>query len=90
MPNNEQELIDKVTALVKIKFGGDWLVAFMHYDKTNTGDITVGELIDMLADAGVGWRWTRKAWAEAVIDRLDSDNDHVISLSEFRAVFLPS
>jgi Ca2+-binding EF-hand superfamily protein len=84
---NKRELSDKVEALVRAKFGGDYGVAFGHYDADRDGSISKDELKAILGDAGVGSGWTRWAWAAAIIEELDADGDGLISRPEFAAVF---
>ena len=40
--DEEQEIDDKVTALVKTRFGGDYRAAFAHYDADGNGTIDNG------------------------------------------------
>jgi Ca2+-binding EF-hand superfamily protein len=84
---NKRELEEKVTALVKSRFGGDYRAAFGHYDADGDGAISKAELKALLKDAGIGSGLTRWAWAEGVIDELDADGDGHISWAEFDAVF---
>jgi hypothetical protein len=49
--------------------------------------ISKDELKTFLGEAGVGRSWTRWAWAEGIVDKLDANGDGVISWSEFAAAF---
>jgi hypothetical protein len=84
---NRRELEEKVTALVAIRFGGDYRAAFGHYDADGDGAISKAELTTLLTDAGVGSGWTRWAWASGVMAELDTNGDGVIAWAEFEAVF---
>jgi Ca2+-binding EF-hand superfamily protein len=89
MASEEQrrELADKVEALVRARFGGDYRAAFGHYDADRNGLVSKAELKALLKDAGIGSGLTRWAWADGVIDALDADGDGHISWPEFEAVF---
>lgn len=80
-----KEVVEKVTALVRRKFGGDWKKAFDHYDENGDGLASTDEIASMLALAGVGYRLTRWAIAEHIITLMDSDNDGQVSFDEFKA-----
>jgi len=83
---DRQELADKVAALVKARFGGDYQSAFRHYDADSDGKITKAELKKLLSDAGVGNLVTRSAWAAGIVGELDRNADDAISWDEFEAV----
>jgi Ca2+-binding EF-hand superfamily protein len=89
MANEEkrQEIDDKMTALVKIRFGGDYRAAFAHYDADGNGVIDKDELKTLLSDAGIGSGLTRWAWAKGIIGEVDTSGDGSISWEEFAAVF---
>ena len=82
----KQELTDKVAALVRGRFGGDYGKAFAHYDADGDGRIDRGELTRLLEDAGIGSWLTRGAWASGIVAALDADKDGTISGPEFQAV----
>ena len=84
---NKLEVEEKVSALVAIRFGGDYRAAFAHYDTDGDGAIRKDELRILLADAGIGSGLTRWAWASGILDELDTDSDGGISWAEFDAVF---
>jgi Ca2+-binding EF-hand superfamily protein len=82
-----KELVDKVSRLFATRFGGDHRKAFEHYDRNKQdGGITWTDLTRLLADAGIGNRLTRGAWADGIMAALDADRDGAISLAEFEAV----
>ena len=89
MASDEQkrELAEKVSALVATRFGGDYRAAFGHYDADRNGTISKDELKTLLADAGIGSGLTRWAWANGIIEAMDTDGDGTISWDEFDAVF---
>jgi Ca2+-binding EF-hand superfamily protein len=89
MANEEkkQEIDEKVTALVKTRFGGDYRAAFAHYDADGNGVISKDELKALLSDAGIGSSWTRWAWAKGIMGEVDTSGDGSISWEEFAAVF---
>jgi len=84
---HRQEIDDKVTALVKTRFGGDYRAAFAHYDADGNGVIDKDELKALLKDAGIGSGLTRWAWAKGILDEVDTSGDGAISWAEFEAVF---
>ena len=89
MANEDQrrEIDEKVTALVKTRFGGDYRAAFAHYDADGDGTIGSDELKALLADAGIGSGLTRWAWAKGIMGEVDTSSDGGISWAEFEAVF---
>ena len=82
-----QEVDEKVTALVKTRFGGDYRAAFAHYDADGDGTISKDELRALLSDAGIGSGLTRWAWAKGIVAEVDTSGDGSISWAEFEAVF---
>lgn len=88
MASTEQrrELDEKVTALIRGRFGGDYQAAFRHYDTDGDGVIGKDELKDLLADAGIGTALTRWAWASGILAEVDADRDGGVSWAEFQAV----
>ena len=85
-----QEIDDKVTALVKTRFGGDYRAAFAHYDADGNGTIDKDELKALLSDAGIGSGFTRWAWAKGIMGEVDTSGDGGISWAEFETVFQSS
>ena len=83
----KRELDEKVTALVRARFGGDYRAAFNHYDADGNQTIDKDELKALLSDAGIGSGLTRWAWANGIIEAVDKDGDGGISWAEFEAVF---
>jgi hypothetical protein len=84
---NKRELQEKLDVLVVARFGGGYETACAHYDADHDGSISKAELKALLADAGIGSRWTRWAWANAIIKEVDCDGDGLVSWPEFTAVF---
>ncbi len=84
----KQELIDKVSALVARRFGGDWDRAFEYYAKVGgaAGLVNDDGVSKILKDAGYGWAM-RGLMTGKVLEALDTDKDNAISLTEFRKVF---
>jgi Ca2+-binding EF-hand superfamily protein len=85
--DKRQEIDDKITALVKARFDGDYRAAFAHYDADSNGTIDKDELKLLLKDAGIGSGLTRWAWAKGIMGEVDTDADGGISWAEFEAVF---
>lgn len=85
MANEEQrrEIDEKVTALVRTRFGGDYRAAFAHYDADGDGTISNDEL----KDARIGSGLTRWAWAKGIVGEVDTSGDGSISWAAFEAVF---
>lgn len=82
-----QEIDDKITSLVRTRFGGDYRAAFTHYDADGSGALDKDELKVLLADAGIGNGLTRWAWANGILGEVDRDKDGAISWAEFEVVF---
>ena len=55
----------------------------MQLKTEEPGKISKAELIKLLEDAGVGNWLTRGPWADGIITALDTDQDGLISSSEF-------
>ena len=85
--DKRREIDEKVTALVKSRFGGDYRAAFAHYDADGNGVIDRDELKALLKDAGIGSGLTRWAWAKGIMGEVDTSGDGAISWAEFEAVF---
>ena len=85
--DQRREIDEKVTALVRARFGGDYRAAFAHYDADGNGTIDKDELTALLKDAGIGSGLTRWAWAKGIMGEVDADGDGGISWAEFEAVF---
>ena len=80
--DEEQELKDKVAALVAKDHGGDYAKAFAHYAGAD-GVVDRKELVKLLKDASVGNGLTRGVWADEIIKRFDTDGSGTISDQEF-------
>lgn len=83
--DRETEVVEKVRALVKVKFGGDYRKAFDFYAGADEL-LGRGELIVVLRDAGVGAALTRGAWADGIIGWLDKDRSGQLSWEEVSAL----
>ena len=80
----KQELVNKVTALVDSKHGGDWYKAYGYYAGLGGTDaIQREQLMKLLEDAGIGSWLTRGKWADGIIEELDKNSDKKISWGEF-------
>jgi Ca2+-binding EF-hand superfamily protein len=88
MARDEQrrELIDKVARLVADRFGNDHHKAFGHYDRDGDEAISRDELLELLADAGVGNRFTRGWWADGILAELDVSKDGKVGLAELAGI----
>jgi hypothetical protein len=82
----KQELREKVSALVRTQFGGDYSIAFRHY-ADSSGKVGKDRVRALLKDAGIGSILTRWGWASSVVAELDGDGDGVISWPDFAAAF---
>jgi hypothetical protein len=71
---NQHELVDKVRALVKGRFG-DVTLATLHklfnQYATPKGVVDRNGLVRLLQDAGVGNDFTRGFWADGILDHFD-------------------
>jgi len=84
------ELKHKVAAFCANHYDGDYRKAFDDYDSNLDGMMTRDEIVELLADAGVGNRLTRGMWANGILDKLDMNQDHGVSWAEFESVFKAS
>jgi Ca2+-binding EF-hand superfamily protein len=86
MSKEQEELVEKVKALMQKKYGADDATAlrklFDHYDANKDGKIEKRELETMLADAGIGNSFTRGMWVKGVMGELDTNEDKLIDWSE--------
>jgi Ca2+-binding EF-hand superfamily protein len=87
MSKEQEELVEKVQALMSKKFGGASPEAmrklFDAYDRDGDGKIDSGELESLLKDAGVGNALTRGAWIKGIISAMDQNSDKRIDWAEF-------
>ena len=88
MPTDDQkrELKAKIEALIRDKHAGDPQAAFRVY-ADGAGLIDRTSLKDLLRAAGVGNQVTRGAWADGILEAVDSDRDRKVSWSEFTSVY---
>jgi Ca2+-binding EF-hand superfamily protein len=86
MGNEQQELVDKVRALMVKNYGSDDEASlrklFDAYDSDHDGKIGKKELEALLKDAGIGNGLTRGAWVKGVIGALDENDDNLIDWAE--------
>jgi len=87
MPNDEQkrELKQKIGELIATRYSGNAQAAFDAYAAAGLVDRT--NLKSLLGDAGIGSAITRGAWADGILDAVDTDRDRKISWDEFRTVY---
>ena len=79
----EQELADKLSAVVQDRFGGDYDKAFEYFDKDNDATLNRSELSDALGDIGIGNFITRGMWVDGIMEKLDkSPTDGKLSYDE--------
>jgi hypothetical protein len=88
--SDERELREKFTALIQRDFHGSFRAAFDHFDKNHDGKIDRGELIEFLKSAGIGNGFTRRYWADGILDKLDTNHDRMISWDEFQPAITAS
>ena len=82
---NVVELQTKVAALVQREHGGDYGAAFDHYAGRD-GQADRSEVDQLLRDADVGNRLTRRFWINGILERFDTDGSGTISRAEFLTV----
>jgi hypothetical protein len=78
----EQELREKVTALIETRHKSDWRRGFDHY-AGHGGAIGRDDVMRLLGDAQIGNWLTRGAWADGILDKLDKNKDKTITWDEF-------
>jgi Ca2+-binding EF-hand superfamily protein len=87
MSREQEELVQKVQALMAKKFGGagpeSMRKLFDAYDRDGDGKIEARELETLLVDAGVGNALTRGAWVRGIISAMDENSDKRIDWAEF-------
>jgi hypothetical protein len=79
----------QVDDMVKKKFGGDYKKAFQHYAGAN-GEVSRDGVKALLKDAGIGSDTqipfigsTRDKYADALMDKFDSNHNGSVSWQEF-------
>ncbi len=87
MSKEQEELVQKVQALMAKKFGGSGAEAmrklFDAYDRDGDGKIDPGELEALLVDAGVGNAFTRGMWVKGIVSAMDENSDKRVDWAEF-------
>jgi len=88
MPSDEQkrELKEKISELIATRYSGDAPAAFRDYADA-VGLIDRTNLRKLLADAEIGNTFTRGAWADGILEAVDTDRDRKISWDEFKIVY---
>lgn len=89
MANEQQELVDKIKALLTKKYGDtskeSMRKLFDAYDKNGDQKISPSELEQLLKDADIGNSFTRGMWVKGIVGQLDTSGDKFIDWSEFSA-----
>jgi Ca2+-binding EF-hand superfamily protein len=85
----EQEIRQKLRAMLDTNYAGNVAAMFSAYDHNQDGRIDHGDLMDLLLDAGIGGMLSRSIIADQIIQRVDTDHDGCISLTELQGVMLP-
>jgi Ca2+-binding EF-hand superfamily protein len=87
MSGEQEELVQKVQALMTKKFGTaspeSMRKLFDAYDHDGDGKIEGHDLEALLEDAGVGNVFTRGAWVKGILSALDRNHDKSIDWAEF-------
>lgn len=90
MSKEQQELVEKIQALLKKKFGDDSSESmrklFDTYDKDGDQKIGGDELEALLKDASIGNSFTRGMWVKGILEKLDQNGDKKIDWDEFAKV----
>ncbi|MFO0806695.1 MAG: EF-hand domain-containing protein [Gemmataceae bacterium] len=88
MPSDDEkrELKEKIEAFIRDRHAGDPEAAFRAY-ADGAGLIDRTSLKNLLHDAGVGNHLTRGAWADGILEAVDTDRDRKISWPEFVSVY---
>lgn len=89
MSSNERELVTKIEALLRKRYGNTTENAqkqlFDSFDDNSDGQIDADELGSLLKAAKVGNAITRGAWVRGIMKSMDSGGDAQISWSEYLA-----
>ena len=87
MASNERELVTKIDALLRKRYGNATTAAqrqlFDSFDKDRDAKIDSGELSDLLKAADVGNAFTRGAWVRGIMKSMDSNTDGRVSWDEY-------
>lgn len=84
----KQELKEKIMHLVNTRYNGSIRGAFQHYSGMTAPLETLDrdELMRLLKDAGIGNFATRGAWADGVLEAVDSNKNKRISWDELESL----
>ena len=87
MPSHERELVTKIDALLRKRFGNATMGAqrrlFDSFDGDRDGAIDADELEKLLEAADVGNVFTRSAWVRGIMKSMDSSKDRRITWEEY-------
>ena len=90
--SNKEELISKISALLRKKYGntseGSQKRLFDEHDRDSDGQIDTDELAALLTEAKVGNRISRGFWVRGIMGQMDTDGDGKISWPEYRHAVL--
>ena len=78
-----EEIIKKISDLVREKYGGDWKAAFEGEDADKDGKISSKELTAVFAAAGIGSGLTRFLYVNGTMEQLDPNRDGFIEWEDF-------
>jgi Ca2+-binding EF-hand superfamily protein len=84
--SQREEIIAKVTQHVAERFGGDWNKCRVHYDWSQDELLDATEIRVLLRASGVS-RLLAQLAAKDVVAELDTNDDGLVSMAEFLAVF---
>jgi Ca2+-binding EF-hand superfamily protein len=82
LDKNEIELKDKLTRYVDEEFAGDYEAAFASFDSSSDGELGSRELGRALDKIGVGNLFTRGAWVDGIMERMDASGNDQLTFSE--------
>ena len=90
MANEQQQLVEAIGTHLQQTFGDRSMASmrklFERYDVDGDGKISKRELTQLLKDVEIGNSFTRGAWVNGIIDKVDLNADRAISWEEFQLV----
>jgi Ca2+-binding EF-hand superfamily protein len=81
----EEEIKMKVASLCQSKYSGDYQKLFDSYNTAKNGKLCSDEIMKILEDAGVGYRFTRPIILYSIVQVLDTNHDGFVTFDEFKA-----